>query len=74
MPATQIAAGIGPQQAGDHAQGRRLAGAVGAEQRVEFAGANIQVQAVDRGTVEALDETVDFEGERRRGVLHEVAK
>ena len=61
------AAGVGPQQAGDHAQGRRLAGAVRAEQRIELAGANIQVQPVDRGAVETLDETVNFEGERRRG-------
>ena len=30
-------AGIGPQQAGHHPQGRGLAGAVGAEQGVEFA-------------------------------------
>ena len=39
------AAGVGPQQAGDHAQGRGLAGAVRAEQRIKLAGANIQVRA-----------------------------
>ena len=30
-------AGVGPQQAGDHPQGRGLAGAIGAEQGVKFA-------------------------------------
>ena len=47
-------AGVGPQQAGDHAQGRGLAGAVGAEQGVEFAGANGQIERVDRRAVKTL--------------------
>ena len=47
-------AGVGPQQAGDHAQGRGLAGAIGAEQGVEFAGANGQVERVDRRAVKTL--------------------
>ena len=72
MPATLIGAGVGPQQAGDHAQGRGLAGAVRAEQRVELAGAHGEIEAVDRGAVEAFDETADLERERFWGhdVLH----
>ena len=47
-------AGVGLQQAGDHAQGRGLAGAVGAEQGVEFAGANGEVERIDRRAVKTL--------------------
>ena len=46
--------GVGPQQAGHHPQGGGLAGAIGAEQGVEFARANGQVERVDRGTVKTL--------------------
>ena len=73
MPATRIDAGIGTQQAGDHPQGRRLAGAVRTEQRIEFAGAHREIEAVDRGAVEALDEAADLESEvgevRSRSVM-----
>ena len=41
-------AGVGPQQAGDHAQGGGLAGAVGAEQRVKFADADGEIERIDR--------------------------
>ena len=46
------AAGIGRQQAGHHAQRRGLAGAVGAEQGVELARADRQVETVDGDLVE----------------------
>ena len=39
----------GGQQGGHHAQRRRLAGTVGAEQAVDDAGGDLQVQAVDGG-------------------------
>ena len=39
----------GRQQGGDHAQRRRLAGTVGAEQAVDDAGGNLQIQGVDGG-------------------------
>ncbi len=54
MPKIEIAPRVGLQQAGDHAQDRGLAGAVGAEQGVELAGAHREVEAVDRRPVEAL--------------------
>ena len=63
MPKIEIVAGVGLQQPGDHAQGRGLAGAVGAEQRVELAGPDGQVEAVDRRAVEGLAEAADFERE-----------
>ena len=47
-------AGVGLEQPGHHAQGRRLAGAIGADQRVEFAAVNGEIERVDRGPVEAL--------------------
>ena len=39
----------GRQQGGDHAQRRRLAGSVGAEQSVDDAGGDLQVEVVDGG-------------------------
>ena len=47
-------AGVGPQQTGHHPQCRGLAGAVGAEQGVEFAGANGEVERIDRRAVKTL--------------------
>jgi len=47
-------AGVGFEQAGDHPQGRGLAGAIGAEQGVKFACANGQVERVDRRAVKTL--------------------
>ena len=47
-------AGVGAQQAGHHPQCRGLAGAVGAEQGVEFASAHGQIERVDRGAVKTL--------------------
>ena len=46
--------GIGPQQAGHHAQRRGLAGAVGPEQRIEFAGSDGEIERVDREAVKTL--------------------
>ena len=46
--------GIGPQQAGHHAQRRGLAGAVGPEQRVEFAGADGEIERVDREAIKTF--------------------
>ena len=39
----------GGQQGGDHAQRRRLAGTVGAEQSVDDAGGELQIQVVNGG-------------------------
>ena len=47
-------AGIGPQQAGHHAQRRGLAGAVGPEQRIEFAGSDGEIERIDREAVKTL--------------------
>ena len=46
--------GVGPQQAGHHAQRRGLARAVGAEQRVEFAPAHGEIERIDRQAVKTL--------------------
>ena len=54
MPKMRIDAGVGPQQAGDHAQRRGLAGAVRAEQRVEFAGADGEIEIIDRKALKTL--------------------
>jgi hypothetical protein len=61
---------IRTQEPGDHAQGRGLAGAVRAEQRVELAGAHGEIEAIDRRAVEAFEQATDFERKRRRCVLH----
>jgi len=63
-------ASVGPRQAGDHAQCRGLAGAVRPEQRVKFAGAHGEVEAVDRWALEAFDEAADLESKWRRGCKH----
>ena len=44
-------AGIGRHQAEDHAQGRGLAGAIGAEEAEHFAGADLEGKVVDRPEV-----------------------
>ncbi len=46
--------GVGPQQPGHHAQRRGLAGAVGAEQGIEFAGADSEIERIDREAVKTL--------------------
>src|SRR5690606_18914648 len=53
---------------GHHPQRRRLAGAVRAEQRVELARRDIEVEIVDDLPVEALGEAVDREGRFAHGV------
>ena len=67
MPPTRIEPASGRSEPGDHPQRRGLAGAVGADQGVKLAGAHGQIESVDRGAVEALDEAVNFKGERRYG-------
>ena len=47
-------AGVGPQQACDHAQRRGLAGAVGADEGVEFARTDSEIERVDRRAVKTL--------------------
>ena len=59
--------GVRPQQAHHHAQGGGLAGAVGAEQGVEFAGADGEVEPIDRRAVEGLPQIADFDGKRGIG-------
>ena len=49
VPQDHRPAAGGSQQGGDHAQRRRLTGTVGAEQAVDDAGGDLQVQAVDGG-------------------------
>ena len=47
-------AGVGPQQASYHPQGRRLAGAIRSEQGVEFAFADGQMERIDRKAIKTL--------------------
>ena len=54
MPKMETEPASGREQAGHHAQGRGLAGAVGAEQGIKFAGADGEVERVDRGAVKTL--------------------
>ena len=63
-------AGVGAEQAGDHRERRRLAGAVGADEAEERAGAHLELDGVDRhGVAEGLAEVDDRERdvERRAG-------
>src|SRR5208282_2310621 len=56
-------AGIRPNEAGDHAQRRRLAGAIRTEQRVKLSLPHSEVETVDGGALEALDQAADYERE-----------
>ena len=47
-------AGVGPQQAGHHAQRRGLAGAVRPKQRVEFARTDGEIEIIDRKALKTL--------------------
>jgi hypothetical protein len=67
MPRTEIDPASGFQQAHNHAQGGGLAGAVGAEQGVEFTGANGEVEPIDSRAVEGLPQVADFDGKRGIG-------
>ena len=64
IPKISIVAVVGRQEPGDHAQGRRLSGPVGAEQRVEFAGADREVEPIDRRPAEALGQALEDKGGR----------
>ena len=54
MPKIAIEPASGRSKPDHHAQRRRLAGAVGAEQRIEFAAVDGEIERVDRRPVEAL--------------------
>ena len=58
-------AAVGGQEAGDHAQSRRFARPVGAEQGVEFARAHGKVETIDRRPGEALGQRTQHERRRR---------
>src|SRR6185436_19157490 len=67
------AAGTGRQQRGEHVDGGRLAGAVGAEEAVDLPGRHLEVDAVDgvdvafEGPDEALDDDATMvDGHRPR--------
>ena len=62
MPKTDDRARVGPEQADDHAQRRGLAGAVRPEQRVELAGADREIEMIDRRAVERLGEPAQLKG------------
>ena len=53
---------VGRQKPRDQAQGRRLSGAVWAEQSVEFAGSDREVEPIDRRPAEALGEAAEDKG------------
>ena len=57
-------AAVRRQQPRHHAQCRRLARAIGAEQRVEFAGAHLEVEPVDRRSCESLAQVAQDESGR----------
>jgi hypothetical protein len=59
------AAFIGRQQARDHAQRRRLAGTVGAQQRIQFAAPHRQIEAVDGRTAKGFAQRGQAQGGRR---------
>ena len=61
-------AGVGTQQSGHHAQRGGLAGAVGADQRIEFAAVNGEVEGVDRRPVETLGEPAHRERDGTLGL------
>ncbi len=63
-------AGVGPQQAGHHAQGGGLAGAVGTDQHVEFAAIDGEIERVDRGPLEAFGEPAHRERDRAIVLAH----
>ena len=65
MPKTRIVTGGRPADAVDHAQRRRLAGAVRAEQAEADAGRDVEVDAVDRHPLaEALHDAAGFNDHR----------
>ena len=71
MPKIVDRARVGLEEPGDHAEDGGLAGAVGAEEGVELAGADLELEVLDDGAVEAFVETLDGEGEvwgRHRGL------
>ena len=65
------ASGVGLLEAGDHAQGGGLAAAGSAEQRIELAGRDVEVDTGYRGDpVERLDQLLEPD----RAALHPVGR
>ena len=65
MTSHQRAAGAGLQQAGEHADRRRLARAVGAEEPEHLAGPHVEGDVIDRGEpAELARELVHVDGRR----------
>ena len=54
MPSIDTEPASGFSKPGHHAQGRGLAGAVGPEQRVEFAGTDREIERIDREAIKTL--------------------
>src|SRR6185437_12724671 len=67
------AAGVRLQQADDHAQRRRLAGAIRPEQRIELAAIDGEVERIDGDAVEALGEAAQRERDVLRGEHNDAA-
>jgi hypothetical protein len=57
---------VGAEKAGDRAQRRRLAGAVGTEQRHDLGGRNAKRHTLDRGRDAVVDDLQVLELEQRR--------
>ncbi len=64
-------AGVGTQQPDHHAQGGGLAGAVGADQRIELAAIDDEIDRVDGGAVETLGESARCQGDRTFCLAHD---
>jgi hypothetical protein len=63
---TGASAGVGDEQAAQHAYGRGLAAAVGAEKPADLAGRDLQVKPVDHASgAEALAQLMDIDDEVR---------
>jgi len=68
-------AGVGAQQPEEDAQGRGLAGAVGAEEAVDLAGPDLEVEAVEGdGRAEGLVEVADLDRSTHDMSVHSVQK
>src|SRR5262249_23826928 len=64
-------AGVGTQQPNHHAQGGGLAGAVGADQRIELAAIDGEIERVDGWPVEALGEPPRCERDWTLSLVHD---
>ena len=67
--------GVGPIEAGDQVEERRLAGAVGPDQAEDLAGADLEVDAVERlQAAERLAQPLDDEQRLPRGGVRTIAR